>query len=546
MWLGFGLAATLLAYIGVARFGFVFDDLVVVVNNPVIRSWKNLGWIFTHHLLATYSATGNFYRPLNVAWFMLEYWLFGLAPPGWHLASLACHLAATLAVYYLARQWTGERLTAALAALFFGLHPVHMEAVAWISGPNDLLITALMIASFLAYAQARERNRPSQWVLSLALFAIALLIKEPAVVLPAFLAVYEWTRPEKSGDKFRSRSGRTAAAVAPHGLLALAYLVTRRAVLGATFGTGTATASAWMTGPAVAALYLRHLVYPAGLSVIYDTPPVTRPGWENLILPLLLCLVAAAVLFYAASRSRAGLLAVAWFSLTLLPAFAVLRTLGDVDFARDRYLYLPSAGICVLVAMGLRRIPGKAGDWLGLPRLQSMAALAIALLLAAGTTTQLLQYASPLLLFDRAVKIAPNNPGAYIGLGVALRERGDIPRSIVEFEQAYRLRPDLWNTNFYLGGAYFFAGRPAEAVPLLRHAVELSPQNGISQYLYLGRALTLTGQFDEAEQVMRDGRALAETMQVTSFFGPGQFDADLQEVARRRAAQEPAPSKPKD
>lgn len=533
--MGLALAATLLVYIGVVRFGFVFDDMVVIVENPVIRSWENFGWLFSHHLFASYSLAGNFYRPLNVAWFMVEYHLFGLAPAAWHLANLAWHLVATAAVYLFARRLTSDGLTSALAALFFGLHPIHMEAVAWVSGPNDIMITVFSIASFLAFARARERNQPLHWVLSLVSFAAALLIKEPAIVLPAFLAVWEWTRPEKSSDALLSRLRRTAFAVVPHAAVALAYLAVRRLVLGATFGAGTATANMLLTVPSIAVFYVKHAVWPVGLSVIYDNPVVTHPTFADFILPLLICAALAGLLFYAATRSRAALLAVAWSCISMLPPFAVLRTLGDLQLARDRYLYLASAGICVLAAIAIRRIPSRVG-WLGLPRLQSAAALIVALLLAAATATQLLQYATPVLLFYRAVRIAPNNPDSHIGLGVALRTRGDIPRSIAEFEEAHRLRPEVWNTNFYLGGAYFFAGQPAKAIPLLEHAIEVSPQNSVAQYLYLGRALILTSQFDEAEIVLHDGRSLAEKIQVTAFYGPKQFDAELDELARRRAA----------
>jgi hypothetical protein len=536
------LAATALAYIGVVRFSFVFDDLVVIVNNPSIRSFGNLKWVFTHHLFATYAAAGNYYRPLNLAWFMLEYRLFGLAPAGWHVMSLLWHLAATLAVYFFARHLTGDRVTAALAALLFGLHPVHMEAIAWISGPNDLMITALLIASFLAYAQARERGSPWKWTLSLALFAVALLIKEPAVVLPGFLAVYEWTREDRAAEPLLRRFLRTATAIGPHTCLMIGYLVLRRAVLGLAIGGGTFGASILLTVPSVMFLYLRHFLYPVGLSVVYDTPLVKNPGWQNFVLPLLACLATVAVLFYAARRSRAGLLAVAWFCFCLLPALAVFRLMGELEeFARDRYLYLPSVGICVLIAMGLRRLPSRGGEWLGLPRAQSAAALLIALALAAATSTQLLPWASELLLFYRASTIAPNSTIPHIGLGVALRNRGEIGRSIAEFEKAYQLRPDFWSTNFYLGGALFFAGRPAEAVPLLRRAIEINEYSSLSQFLYLGRALTILGQYDEAEGVMLRGKQLAEDMQVTSFFGAEQFDADLQEVARRRAAEAARP-----
>jgi tetratricopeptide (TPR) repeat protein len=316
----------------------------------------------------------------------------------------------------------------------------------------------------------------------------------------------------------------------------------RRFVLGVPVGGGSMSASILFTVPSVMALYVRHLVYPVGISIVYDTPVVTQPGWSNFFLPLLICLAAAGVLLYAARKSRAGLLAVAWFCFGMLPAFAVFRVMGELEeFARDRYLYLPSVGIFILLAMAVRRLPKKGEEWLGLPRAQSAASLLLALLLAAATSLQLLPWASELLLFHHAVQTAPNSAIAHIGLGVALRNRGENAKGIAEFQEAYRLRPDFWTSNFYLGGAYYFAGRPAEAVPYLRRAIDINAASSLSQFLYLGRSLTLLGQYDDAEDVMLRGKQLAEEMQVTSFFGAEQFDADLQEVARRRAAQQAHP-----
>src|ERR1035438_10320842 len=117
-----------------------------IVNSPIVRSWSNLPRAFGSDLWYHMARHQVYNRPLLAPWSMLNYTLFGLRPWGWHLGALLAHVAAVASVFWLARKLGLEYWTAALAALIFALHPIHIEAVAWISSASDSMVTSGSLA----------------------------------------------------------------------------------------------------------------------------------------------------------------------------------------------------------------------------------------------------------------------------------------------------------------------------------------------------------------------------------------------------------------
>src|SRR5581483_1475899 len=149
--LGLVLLATFAGYSRTLNFEFVFDDEALIVNNPLIRESRFIPSYFERHLVShvTPHQPGNYYRPVLLLWLFVNYQLFGINPMGWHLSTLLAHLGATVLVYF-----TGRAETLALfAALIFGLHPIHVENVAWIMGVTEPLAAIPTLASFLCYVR---------------------------------------------------------------------------------------------------------------------------------------------------------------------------------------------------------------------------------------------------------------------------------------------------------------------------------------------------------------------------------------------------------
>src|SRR5262249_11522751 len=139
----------------------------------------------------------NYYRPLFLLWLLVNHTMFGLHPLGWHITTVAAHVTVTIMVYWLALRLVGDRITAFVAPAVFGLHPVHIEAAAWISGVSEPLLALLFIPSFLFYLKARHipstgetghsPKRRRLLLASVVLYAMALFTKETAIVVPVLI-----------------------------------------------------------------------------------------------------------------------------------------------------------------------------------------------------------------------------------------------------------------------------------------------------------------------------------------------------------------------
>jgi len=497
-------AIAFLAYGATLGFQFVYDDKPQIVENPAVHAWHYLPHYFTSHVWAELypKVRGNYYRPLFLLWFRLNHALFGLNPAGWHLTTVICHVIATYLVFALVRRLTADRLVAFFAATLFGLHPVHIESVAWVSGVTDPLLAIFMLASFLAYLRFREENRLRWAGLALLMFALDLFVKETAIVLAPIVFVYAWLyAPERTlASRFVSAVKQSAAFFA----IAVLCLGLRVHVLKGFSHPGTTLA--WstivLTGPSVLWMYVRHLVLPVGLSGFYGLPYVDKPTVTGFTVPMALMAVVIVALAWGISRLddvRLALFACCWMVLPILPVL-YLRAFVEGDIAHDRYLYIPSIGFVLLVVLGFRQIANRWRPNHKPLQLAGIAVLAIAYTI--GTATQQTYWASDMLLYSRGVEIAPNDNLACNNLANALLDNGHPAEAIALYSQVLAREPSYWLSNYNLGYSYYKIGYLQAAELYLRRAIGISDVDS-DQYVYLGLTLWRQGQLDEAAQYVQ-------------------------------------------
>jgi hypothetical protein len=196
-------------YSGTLFFEFVWDDGPQIVDNPLIRSWHSLSRVFVSDLWYHTTRQQVYYRPLFVAWSIVNYALVGLAAvglaPGRNPAPFGRYSGRFLAV---AAARPGILDGCALATLIFALHPIHIECVAWISAASDSMVTMFAALAFVAFLNARDPDgtRRTAWrAASFILLACALLTKEMAISFTALVGIYVWLRPAEK-DRVRGRS----------------------------------------------------------------------------------------------------------------------------------------------------------------------------------------------------------------------------------------------------------------------------------------------------------------------------------------------------
>ncbi|MGA3323738.1 MAG: hypothetical protein ABSF45_04645, partial [Terriglobia bacterium] len=370
------ITATFVAYAATLSFGFVFDDHVLIEQNDSLRSWRYLPDYFAAHIWSFRypHLLSNAYRPFLLIWLRLNDVMFGLHAWGWHLTLVAAHVAVTYLVYRLALRLTRDTWSAVAGALVFGLHPVHVETIAEAAWADQPLATLFVLATLLTWWRSREPGRKYAWLAaSLALCAAALLSKESSLVLPILVSGLAWLYGGASGREVARDGGRihpplerlrsALGAAIPYWAVILVYVPVRMQALKGFVHVVTPLSlhREVLTIPSVLLFYLRLLVWPFGLSCYYDTPYVATPGWHDFVLPALLVAAVAAALaiwYWRTSQSvpeeaKAIEFVCLWMILTLLPVLN-FRLLPQSEIAHDRYVYLPSVGFALLVAIALR------------------------------------------------------------------------------------------------------------------------------------------------------------------------------------------------
>ncbi len=521
------VAATFLAYVATVDLGFVYDDQVLILTNDSIRSWSYFPSYFTSHLWSSHypSLLSNAYRPILLIWLRLNEVLFGAHAWGWHLSSVAAHVAVTYLVYRLGVRLTRDIWCAGAGALVFGLHPIHVETIAEASWADQPVSTLLVLATVLTWWRSRQGGRSAAWLAaSVALSAAALLSKESSLMLPFLISAYAWIEGGASGREVAPVEGRGAlferlrsalGAAVPFWAVVLAYLPLR--VWALKGFAHVATPLSWsqevFTLPSVLLFYARLLIWPTGLSCYYDTPTLSSPTWQGFVMPaaLLAALAAGLALWYQRTRqsqpeeARTIALACLWMVLTTLPVLN-FRLLLEGEIAHDRYLYLPSVGFALLVAIALRQAVGRAARYLK-PAGVLLGAVVLFGAMGIATARQCLFWSDDLVLSVRAHEIAPHNVTATTSLAAAVGERGMYGQAMALYQQALAIQPNFWVANRNLAYLYYTLGDFPEAVRYFARSCAVGPEEG-DQFLYLGLALLRMGRLAEAEKAVRSALVL--------------------------------------
>jgi hypothetical protein len=457
----------------------------------------------------------NYYRPLFLLWVRINEAVFGNRAWGWHLTTILAHVLTTLLVYLLAWQLGIGRDVALLAALIFGLHPAHIEAVAWISGVNEPLMGIFFMASLLAYVQSRmEGTHALKWkVISLVLLALALLVKENALILPGLLLVYEWILGREWGRPLEVRRilnwcGETLGKIWPYFLVVALYLPARIYALKGFSHVATPLSAAQLvfTWPSLMEFWARHLIWPAGLSTYYNFPAVLHPTLRNFILPAIFDAGVGLGIYACVRSSRLAAFFAVWLVLPLIPLLN-LRVFLANDFAHDRHLYLPSVGLAVLLAMLLKKVCWGPPRWLGMPASLLAVVLCLAAGMSYGTVTESFYFKDNLTFYAYNLMRAPHNPDAESNYASILAEGGQYGPALEAFLDAVNHNPTYWTPTYNLALTYYKTRNIPEAEKYFLRAIRINP-NKPDEYFYLGMTRFKSGRIAEAMVCLRQAIAL--------------------------------------
>lgn len=452
---------------------WTYDDFPVIVNNPDILSWE------------AFLADLRPGRPLRELTYLFDHALFGMEPSGWHFQQIFWHGMNGFLAFLLIRVFGGSQRLGLMTGLLFLCHPVQVEVVANLSHRKDSLLLAFALLATLAYCRfLKVLSNPARlcWLgLSLLAALLACQAKQSGIVLPGIFIVCELLLSPRD----RRYLARPAILlVLGGGMLigAAVYMLGQGDILNA-YQRGIRNLMhlrvGW-TGEVTPVLYLlmvlkswmflwSKLFWPTGLALEYTYSPPDGVLDVSVLACLLLIIGAGWLAAMLGRRQPLLLFALSWFLLFWLP---VSNLWPLTYFAADRYLYAPSLGFCLLLALGLDALMTRwrSEGWL----------LCTAIVLACSLLTwqQNRVWASSFSLWQQAVEVSPKASFALNNLGWNYLQQGDRVKARELFQRAAE-NPYNPNPHDNLGWLYEQAGEWRLAVHHYRRFIEIggrSPQ----------------------------------------------------------------------
>ncbi len=474
------------------------DDPDYVTNNPHVQAGfapREIAWAFT----TTHTGT---WHPLTWLSHMLAYRVFGADPGGHHWTNLGLHVSSTLLLFVLLRRATNAPWRSAFVAALFGVHPLHVESVAWVAERKDVLSTPFWLLATWAYVAWTRRGGRWRYLSLLLLLALGLMAKPMLVTLPATLLLLDYwplQRWDPLRNGWRTSLRRLFVEKSPlllivGGSIGLTLFAQHSAgaVVGQILPLGTRAANALVS-------YVRYsgkLLWPVDLGVFYPHPALIGgrewPEWQVLACATLLVALTGLSVLAASRGARYVLVGWLWFIGTLVPVIGLVQV-GSQAMA-DRYTYVPMIGLGVIAAWG-------GADLLRSSRHGQLVAgivmLAVVSACSLLTWRQVQRWRDSATLFEHTLNVAGDSWFAHFNLGAALDKQGQVDRAARHYEKAIALNALRQEPFVNLGDLLLRQGRPEQALPYLRQALVASPSDALAN-LNMGAALASQGQFEQA------------------------------------------------
>lgn len=493
---------------------FVFDDLNLVKTDDRIEKLENIP-----RLLNPFSTSYLTYRPIRTISYAVDHYFSQKNPVGYHISNIFYHFFCCWLVFLLARKLSNSFSAAVLASLLFALHPVHTEAVSYISGRRDVLSTLFFLLGFYWFLRYREEDRSSYLAGVFFAYILGVLTKEMAVTLPAVMFLYDWKRELDGPVPSAASVGRSPRWMAAFlavfrksfwlyvPAMALGFFVVGYYLYITPSSTnleiywGGSPYLTFLTTNKILVKYLLLLLFPWTLIADYNSGQVfplaqsiTEPG-VLFSLAIVITLLVFSIRWFAKSSlyGFAGL----FFFLTILP---VCHIIPHHELMSEHFLYLPSFAFCLALAVLLDR-------YLSVVSLRKWAMAGIAAILlfyAVRTVVRNQDWKDEYTLWSATRRDAPSSIRAHTNLGLVYLQRRDYDRAIDSFRQSLQIpskkelgtisQERAWQN---LGVAYHSKGDWRQAMECYQKVIELNPLNFVA-YLNIAAIEAMQRKFDEA------------------------------------------------
>lgn len=519
------VCAVLLSFFGVWNNGFIaYDDNTYVYLNPdVVRGidWSSVEWAFSH-------VNACHWVPLTWLSHALDCQFFFLNPAGHHVTSLVLHAATVVLLFLTLRLLTGSLWRSALVAAFFGIHPLRVESVAWIAERKDVLSGFFFMLTLLAYVRFAKKFRPTQahlpssalhpprsfdYWLAVLFFACGLLSKPMLVTMPFVLLLLDaWPlkriqfsdvnfsslQSVVESDQFSSLK-RLVFEKIPFFLLSgvismVTYLAQEAARTQAALVAPSLPLLPRMANVLHAtATYLWQQFWPANLAAYYPPQPFTLFSPVVVVSALVLVVLTIIAVFQWRSRPHFTM-GWFWFLGVLVPASGIVQA-GDMIQA-DRFTYLPSIGLFILIVWSLSEFASSRAAKIGL----SLVAVVALCFFAVKSHRQVGLWKDTRTLFTHTANVTENNRVALAFLAEFEIAEGRIAEATATVDRIFKITPGYVRAEYLMATILQMQGRMQEAIPYLERSI--GPEVGIPGRARMVLSLIDAGRFAEADTVL--------------------------------------------
>jgi lipoprotein NlpI len=558
---------TFVVYLSCLQNGFVnWDDDLYVYENPNIRSLNIvfLKWAFLHY-------HAGFWIPVTWISFAMDYAMWGLNPLGYHLINNVLHAINTFTVVLLMirlmevskRSLRGQKVlllldkkpilvAGAAVGLLFGLHPVHVESVAWVTERKDLLSAFFFLLGIFAYTKyvtvleskmirdnAMVQIRNKYYLLSFVLFILALLSKPMAVSLPVVLLILDWypfgriSSLRTLGVVFAEKLPFIALSL----LSSITTLFAQKAQVAMSLSELTPFSTRILVGIEALFVYLYKMLVPLNLVPLYPYPRNVS-FFSSQYLSSIVLAVGITLVCVITTRTKKLWFAIwAYYVITLIPVIDIIQS--GVQSMADRFTYLPSIGPLLVVGLVVAWISTKVDKlkkWRATVTLVSIScAVLLILSITYLTVKQIGIWKKSMTLWSYVIKKEPQSvPLAYNNRGVVFEEMGKFDKAIEDFDKAIALNPGDPVAYNNRGLVFEKMGKFDKAIEDFDKTISLNPfYPGV--YKNRGVVFGKTGKFDKAIEdfdkaiALNPGDPVAYNNRGLVFDRMGRFDRAIED-----------------
>ncbi len=482
-----------------------WDDDDFINNNRYIKDFHYWPLWFSQNMVAGSYLVSNYWRPLLLAVFAIEWQWWHNWVYGWHAVSVATHILAAVTLYFLLNRLFANTLLALVTALIFVTHPVHNEAVVYVNSMGDSLAAFLVLSSLLCYVQFRQSGKPawasrSYWAAFL-LFPLAILSKETGFVLVGLLPLMDFFLLSKA-NSLGGRCLQTAAAVWPFIVLALVYVILRGTVLNFHNSFNFYNEDNAFTGhPSIRLMtffkamtqYAGFLFFPHQLRVERQLPwAQSLFEWDVIVGGLIVTGMLVAAFKYWKNKPWISF-GIGWFFIAIAPTSNVLVPINAVIY--EHFLYMPMIGIALIVVILCLQWAQRRQQLTTLLKV----VIVVLITFCAVNIHRNLDWRTSIGFYEQLVTYRPDDYRVINNLGMEYANKGIHDKALTTYLKAIALDPQNPVAYHNIAGTYRDTGHVQLALENFHKAIELNP-NFIFSYRSLADLYWRLGQYENCKE----------------------------------------------